>query len=354
VSDISVGRQHHADGDGITPQACFTVPTGSPVITVALMPVDRDGDPVRRADLAARGARLRLDAATVDVSAALEAASVEALLLKGATTVDWLYRNADQRTYLDCDLLVAPEQRQRAERVLEQCGYHRHFDDRRMPPWWREHAGEWVRADGVTVDLHRRLPGVGVAAERAWLILSRDTTTVSLQGQRVPALSLPARALHVALHAAHHGVDVAGPLHDLERALVLGDDELWSAAMALAQELAATDAFAAGLRLSLTGAELADRLGLAAGGSVRVRLLAASPPPVALGFAQLAETRGLWARTTIVARKLAPPPDFIRHWDPRAAQSRSNLLRAYLRRPIWLLARAPAGFRAWQRARRID
>jgi hypothetical protein len=81
-------------------------------------------------------------------------------------------------------------------------------------------------------------------------------------GYPAPTLTLPARALHVALHAAHHGAGYRRPMNDLERALLATEDELWRGASALAARLQATEILAAGLRLTLSGAQLAARLGL--------------------------------------------------------------------------------------------
>ena len=62
-------------------------------------------------------------------------------------------------------LLIAPDDLARAEEVLVLLGYRRYWDHRRMPSWWREHAGEWLRDhDRVVLDVHRTLPGVGVDA----------------------------------------------------------------------------------------------------------------------------------------------------------------------------------------------
>ena len=222
-----------------------------------------------------------------------------------------------------------------------------------MPSWWREHATAWIRdGDGLTVDLHRTLPGVGVEAEAAWRALSAVTDTVVVAGYPSRTLALPATALHVALHAAQHGTGWARPIAELQRALAAGDDDLWLEARALGAELEATEAFATGLRLVPAGTQLAVRLGLPPARSVDAELRASSPPPLALGFEQLARADGIWARAQIVWRKLAPPASFVRHWDPAAAGSRLGLLRAYLRRPLWILRRAPQGLLAWHRARR--
>lgn len=297
--------------------------------------------------------RLALDAGTVEVLRAFEQAGVEALLLKGPSIARWLYAEGEPRTYIDCDLLVAPTDVLAAEEVLASLSFTRQFDDREMPSWWREHASAWSRGgDGLTVDLHRTLPGVGVDAEGVWRALSAETDVVLVARHPVPTLSLPGRALHVALHAAQHGPGWARPIADLERALAAADDDLWLEAAALAAELDATDAFATGLRLAPAGAELATRLRLAPPRSVDAELRAGSPPPLALGFEQLAGADGTRAKAEIVWRKLVPPVGFIRHWDPRAAHGRVALVRAYVRRPLWLMRRAPRGLEAWWRARR--
>lgn len=297
--------------------------------------------------------RLRIDAGAADVIGRFELAGVRALLLKGPSIAQWLYTEADPRAYVDCDLLIAPSDLEVAGEVLGSLSYSCRFDEQGMPSWWREHAGVWLReSDGLTIDLHRTLPGVRVDDDAAWRMLSADADVVVVAGRQVPTLGLPARALHVSLHAAQHGAGWARPMADLARALRAADDDVWREAAALAAELEATDALVAGLRLTAAGAQLARRLQLPGTRSTDAELRASSPPPLALGFEQLARAQGVRLRMEIVWRKLVPPPAFIRHWDPRAAHGGLALLRAYLRRPIWLLCNAPRGLRAWHRARR--
>ena len=303
--------------------------------------------------LVATAGRLRLDAATATLLRHLDQAGVEALLLKGRSLASWLYPRPELRMYIDCDLLIAPSDLGTAEGVLEALAFTRGFDDRDMPPWWREHAGTWLRErDAFVVDLHRTLPGVGVNAEAAWRVLTAETDVVVVARYRARALALPARALHVALHAAQHGAGWPKPMADLTRALEVGDDDLWRRAATLATDLRALDAFTAGLHLSPAGARLATRLRLAPPRSVDAALRATSPPVLALGLQQLASARGMRARIEIVWRKLVPPAAFMRHWDPSAARSRSALARAYVRRPLWILRHTPSALRAWHRARR--
>jgi len=312
----------------------------------------RDSEASDRAERRAVAAgNLRIDAATAEVLGEFRAIGVEALLLKGPSIARWLYDGT--RGYTDCDLWVRPGNGEAAERVLRGLGYEKAVDKGGLPDWWQEHGSDWTRsADGVCVDLHRTLPGVGVDAESAWRTLSATTETLEVACYPARALSLPARALHIALHAAHHGPAWGAVLADLERACDRVDDTVWVQGAALAEELAALDGFGAGLRLLPAGSALADRLDLPPNRSVEVALQARTTPPTALGFEQLRSARGPWARAKIVTRKLVPPPGFMRHWSPAAAQGRRQLVRAYFRRALWLLRAAPRGWRAWREARR--
>ena len=303
--------------------------------------------------LLATGARLRLDAATAEVLARFERAGVHALLLKGRSIASWLYPDGNERSYIDCDLLVGPAESAAAGEVLRSLGYRSLLGDLGMPEWWCEHAAVWQRpSDGLSVDLHRTLIGVKVDDATAWRVLSAGTAEVVVAGRPVPALGLPGRALHVALHAAQHGAAWPPAIADLERALEAGDDDLWRRAAALAGQLEATAAFVTGLRLVPAGEQLVARLVLPDVRSVEAELRAGSPPPLALGFEQLAQAPGIPARVKILWRKLAPTADFLRDTDPRAGDGRLGVARAYLRRLLWALRAAPVGLQAWYCARR--
>jgi hypothetical protein len=297
--------------------------------------------------------RLRIDATTAEVLSAFGSARVEALILKGPSLTGWLYTTEDAVSYVDSDLLLRPGDEQAAGTVLTALGFELEHDDSELPEWWLEHGAAWLRnRDGVRIDLHRRLLGIGVQPDDAWSVLAGSAEPISLAGTQAPALGPPARLLHIVLHAAQHGQAWGAAVGHVDRALDLLDEPLWRETERLARRLDATDPFAAGLRLTPKGAALADRLGLPAVGSVEVALRASTPPPVALGFEQLARADRLRTRAAIVWRKLFPPREFIVHWYPPAAESRAKLALAYARRPFWLLRRAPRGFRAWRDARR--
>jgi hypothetical protein len=304
------------------------------------------------ARLRAAAKRLRIDAATAEIARGFESAGVQSRLLKGPALATW-YADEPARSYMDCDLWVRPGDRNPAADALTRLGFSPCFYDQDLPEWWESHAQAWSRdADGVIVDVHRRLQGLGVDDETAWEVLSEPAERLPVAGEFVPALPLPARVLYVTLHAAHHGRETAKAVSHVERAVSVVDEATWRDAAGLAERVAAVDAFAAGLHLVPAGAALAERLGFRHVQSVKVALQASSPPPVALGFEQLASASGWWARVGIIARKVVPPPSFIRRWWPAAEDDRRMLALAYLYRPVWLLQKAPVGLRAWRAARR--
>jgi hypothetical protein len=298
-------------------------------------------------------ANLRVDARTAEVLRAFEAGGIESLLLKGPSIARWLYDNENPRGYADSDLLVQPTQLAAAEDLLAEMRFAPLVDRRAMPDWWQEHALEWVRQDdGGVVDLHRTLSGVGVDPDELWQTLAQYREQIVVAGFPAQTLTVPGRALMLALHAAHHGVGWGGFLADLERAVSTLDIATWEASAELAASLQATPAFAAGLRLTEPGRLLASQLELPTDTSVRVALTATTPPPIALGFDQLERAGGFRERVVILRSKFFPPVTFMRRWSPLARQGRWGLLRAYVGRWLWLLRYAPAGFRAWRSARR--
>ena len=131
------------------------------------------------AGLVGAAERLRIDAATVEALQAFATARVECVVLKGPTLTSWLYPEEARRSYLDSDLLIRPGQEKEAERVLQRLGFEQRWDESALPDWWREHGSDWERAaDGVRIDLHRTLPGIGLEAAKAWKILTAEVESV--------------------------------------------------------------------------------------------------------------------------------------------------------------------------------
>jgi hypothetical protein len=298
--------------------------------------------PGSRDRLVSAGVTLKLEAVTAEVVAALRDARIAAIVLKGAAASRWLY-GEDARHSSDVDLLVAPSAFRPAEGVLASLGFTGAHGD--------EHARDWRRArDGMVVDLHETIVGATVPQQRLWDELARETETVRMGGREVDILNPPGRALHVALHAAQHGVEVGSAIEDLGRALERVPHEVWDGAAVLAARLHARPAFAAGLRLLPAGEAVAERLGLPVEISAEIALRARTPPPVALGFYQLATTHGFRNKAALVLEELAPPPSFMRARFPRAARTRPGLAAAYVWRPLWLLWHTGPALQAWRRA----
>jgi hypothetical protein len=294
--------------------------------------------------------RLRVDYATAAVLRAFESARVRSILLKGPSLARWLYEPGDHRTYLDCDLLVPDEDFEAAAATLPALGYAPEVEEGAMPAWWREHGVTWFRdGDPAAIDLHRSLPGVHVDAATLWRCLAARTEPVEVGGFAGATLTVPGRALHLALHVAQHG-GVPRHVMELERALERADEQNWREAAELAYELDATAAMGIGLRFSPEGAALADRLGLPTDVPVEVALRAERVPE-ALTVERFSQAP--WgARAAILRHKLAPPATFMRKWSRLARRGRLGLALAYLWRPLWILGRAPGAVRAWLAARR--
>lgn len=301
--------------------------------------------------MAAAAGGLAIDAATAEAVIALSDAGVRSILLKGPS-FDTLFYDADEpRPYSDIDLLVRAGDLARAAEVFERLGYRERAD--REPSRVVEHARVWVRAsDRRHLDLHQTLGGVDRSDVDPWDVLAADTDRMSVGQTQVEILSRPARALHVALHAAVAEPEDEKPAIDLSRALERLPMDTWAAAAALAGRLGADSAFATGLRRLPAGAQLAAELGLAPPRSVEAALLASSAPYSAWTVEQLSRARGLRAKLRIVLPRLLPNPQFMRVWYPSARRGRGWLALAYLRRIAWLLSAAPRALRAWRRARR--
>jgi len=185
-----------------------------------------------------------------------------------------------------------------------------------------------------------------------WAELAADTETMNVGGTEVEVLGEPARALLVALHSAHHGIEDDQALGDLARAVEQLPFGTWAEAAALAERLDATLPFAAGLRLVPAGDDLASRLGLPVETSVEVLLRASSAPELALSLDWLLQARGFRARSRLILRKLCPPASVLRGRSELARRGRLGLAASYLLQPLWLSWHAIPALRAWLAARK--
>lgn len=289
------------------------------------------------------GATIALNSIAGDLVRLLAEASVPTLVLKGPAIAARLYDDGTPRPHDDIDLLLPSEAAGPAEAALHGLGFRLAGGSP---------ARAWIRRDdGVAVDLHTTLVGVGSSEEAVWRELSAGARRLRVGGTEVDVPDDTGLAFHVALHAAQHGVQAAKALEDLRRAVGRFPAATWEQAALLARRLEAVSAFAAGLRLVPEGVALAATLALPEGGSPEVALRAASPPPTAMGIYRLATTPGLRGKARLLAAELAPAPTFMRAVYPIARRGRAGLAVSYLWRPLWLVWHAGPAFRAWRRAR---
>jgi hypothetical protein len=293
----------------------------------------------------------RVDAAGAEVRAAFAEAGIDCILLKGRSFAHRLYDAIWERPYSDTDLLIRLADRDRAESALADLGYARvdRDADRLGAP---AYAHTFARADGALIDLHWNLSGVSASPERTWAALVGRTESLEVGARPARVLNDEATALMTALHNAHHGARWERAVPDLERAIERLSPRSWTAAAALAGELGADEAFAAGLSLSPAGAELATRIGLASAISLEYRLRAGEISYGAWALHRIRTARGARARMRVLAQVVVPPPSAMRQFFPLARRGWRGLAAAYLLRPLRLMIAAGPTAAEYVRARR--
>ena len=296
-----------------------------------------------------------VDLVTAEVTSALNDASIPSILLKGPTIATWLYSGDRPRPYADTDLLVQKSDWSKTMKVMKSLDF---FDGLGSMAHPRMEAGDgypWGRhSDSAEVDLHYTLFGVGVDPAALWATFAESAIRERIGGIELSMPSHPARLLHIALHAVQHGGEAhvqRKPIRDLEQALAKAGRPLWVEARDLAERLEADEVFAEGLCLVPAGVELAAEIGVKRGHSPAATLRMAEIP-MAEGFKELAETRGLRKKVALLARELFPNREFMLWWSPLARRGRLGLTAAYAWRPFLLLYRAIPGYLAWRRAER--
>ena len=295
-------------------------------------------------DLLRIGATLRLDATAGEISAAFRQEGVPVIVLRGPAIRHTFYADGSYRAYDDVDLLVPPQGLEQARSVLARHNFSPVIESSESQPW--------VRDDGLTIDLHTTLVGIGADPGSVWNELSRHAETVALGAEAIDIPARPSLAFVVAIHAAQHGSSAGKALSDLERALAQVPADEWKAAAAIADRLQARPAFGAGLRLLVAGSERADQLGLPVERTEEISLRAASAPPTAIGLQRLAATRGVVNKLRVIAVELVPAPAFMRSMYPLARRGPLGLAASYAWRPFWLLRHLGPAVRARRRARR--
>jgi hypothetical protein len=290
---------------------------------------------------------LMIDRITVEVTQAFKAREIPSIVLKGPAIANWLYGPGEVRGYGDTDLLVPQPLWSRAQEVLRELGFVNGLEQMAHPRMESYSSDAWGRRDG-DVDLHSTIYGLDADLATVWDVLSGCTVPMLIAGVELPVLAPPARAMHVALHAAQHQDGKA--VYDLEKAMAQLPEDTWWAAAEVAARLRGLPAFAAGLRLVDGGTELAERMGVARFRSRYVELRSGRVP-LSESLNELLGTPGVRAKVRFARAEIFPTPAFMRWWSPMARRSRGGLIAAYIWRPLYLLIRSPAAIAAVWRTR---
>lgn len=274
--------------------------------------------------------RVFLDSTAVNVSAAASEAGIAVVLVKGPSTVRWLYPDSP-REYSDIDLLVAPTDVPAISCVLRDRGFVPMFAGFRDGEL-AEHARVWKNDHDAVIDLHVSFAAIDTPPEAVWREICGSSEPMELVNGDVRVPSLRHRALIVALHAAQHEVSHDSSQSDLRRAVTQVPVGIWEGAVEAAERLRCVDAMTTGLYRSPEGIDLAHRLGLGPPGGLSSRLLSRTDGKLGRGLARLATGSGVQRRLAVLRSTLVPSPAWIRSRYPDSSLS-MGYLRRYLALP---------------------
>jgi hypothetical protein len=286
----------------------------------------------------------------VEVDYALSMAGVHAVLLKGLAT-EIVLGDPSRSASVDVDVLVPPSHLNDAITCLAGRGFGPErpgIEPGEMAPW----SADLVRSTAGgsdRVDVHRYLPGLGVHAQTAFDVMSRETEPVAVAGRNVHLPTRRLTGLVIVLHAAR-SLSHTKPRQDLVRLEESLTEHEWYELRALADTLDALPALRAGLETEPVTRHHVDELGLD-GVCVPLHLRLASQPVdrVALQIAE-ASTLPLSRRAQYLARAAWPSAPKLRLMYPSRTDNAVGLVGAYILRTADLLRRTPRALRQLWRA----
>lgn len=295
---------------------------------------------------------MRADATAARLLGELEAAGVNAILLKGSALAD-LYPDRP-RHYVDADVLVRAGDLEAANAVLRSLGFAELLPGLRAVER-AAHATTWAHPSLPDVDLHTTIWGSGIPDDEVFDVLWPETELHAVAGQTCRRLNAAGRALQLATHATQSGLARGKAIDDLLRGILTYDEPTWRAAAELARRLDALPAFAVGLQYFPTGAAVAERLGVKdVHGAVEIELNAIDAARGAVSIARFIEQPTLRSKVAYFFGRLFPSPDLMRFNDATASRGKAGLALAYLRRLARLPRALPAAVRSYHRARRAQ
>lgn len=194
---------------------------------------ESDHDEGRAAPIAAR---VHLAHAVVQKLA--DDRSIDLLHLKGPAVLPGL--RAEGRQSSDVDVLVRPSHLERLVEALESIRFEQRTDFSTGSVF--AHAANWWHDDWGWVDVHTHWPGVSIDAEAAFDVFARPGATRQIAHWDCPVPDRTAQRLILVLHSAR-----SGGTTDLDHAWLAADEQEQADVRALAAELEAEVALAAGI-----------------------------------------------------------------------------------------------------------
>ena len=197
---------------------------------------------------------LRFAAATMRLSAALDAADVPHLFVKGVTLGVLAYGSLGHKRAWDIDLAVDPETYGRACEALADAGYRLVSDDLPATVAPAKHS-EWTSDARIAVELHASLtdnpmilPGLSVRSPRQHVAVAG--------GARLPTLAADELFAYLCVHGGAHAWSRLKWIADLAALIALAEGAEIARLYARSQELGAGRSAAQALLLC---ADLFDR-----------------------------------------------------------------------------------------------
>ncbi|MBS2936436.1 nucleotidyltransferase family protein [Nocardioides sp. J2M5] len=163
---------------------------------------------------------------------------IDLLHLKGPAVLPGLRPEGKQSS--DVDVLVRPSHLARLVEVLESVGWEKRTDFATGSVF--AHAANWWHDDWGWIDVHTMWPGVGIDPEAAFDVFLRDRVWREIAHWGCPVPDRVAQRLILVLHAARSRGN-----RDVDRAWTAAEPDEQAAVRALAVELDAEVALAAGI-----------------------------------------------------------------------------------------------------------
>jgi hypothetical protein len=231
---IFVLAEHH----GVIPALALRFATPNPSIAIDVPESVRGEITQRFAQMAQK--KLRLAAQLIHILNCLEQAGVEALPYKGPALAEFLYGDLAQRDFSDLDVLVPPEDLDRAHTALATIGYHAHFElaGKQQQSFVRE--GCECTYDGPAgrnlLELQWQLAPRYFSVDFDMPAIFARATSASVAGRQVRIFAAEDLLLALSVHAAKHLWGRLCWLRDIA-ALVHQGGFLWDRAFREAERL---------------------------------------------------------------------------------------------------------------------